>query len=448
MMKKHKNIRISLYSSFLAMFLTMLFSACDKDSNSDVKEEPRKGDSVIADLMGKKWLLKKYDTSILSEETFTLFFTDEENGLDHTTSKFYDTGGKSENIDGFTYHVDESNVIHIWYGINHYFDLTYCGNYLLTQGGDVYEALPITLADKEILSKYAATSGEIGNLKYEYEPRYRSLKISGNGDMLDLTAGKQPWKELAIEWVIIEEGVTSIGAYAFYGMSTIKEVDINSGVRKIGAYAFSRTDITQIILRNSVVELSEGAFAECLSLKELYLSDNLEIIGKNAFMNCAYTPKYYSDTKGYSRFYLPDNVKIIRDGAFMVNKIGELVINDKLEEIGSNVFNKVTGKLVIPNSVRSIGEMAFVNSTISSITIGTGLQKLGKAAFGQGTNNGKMYINKAKPLEVNGSLFLADDAEKYYTLYVPKGCKPSYQQKAPWNKFKMIIEDDNLQAAD
>jgi hypothetical protein len=69
-----------------------------------------------------------------------------------------------------------------------------------------------------------------------------TLTISGTGAMSDFTRGTQPWKDfyLQISKVVIAEGVTSIGAYAFYGCRCLS-VNISSTVKSIGSYAFYNT---------------------------------------------------------------------------------------------------------------------------------------------------------------------------------------------------------------
>ncbi len=427
---------------------SLLSCGGDDDNGGNNDDSYNHYNPVETNLIGKKWVNVQLDAELLSEETCNLYFVDETNGLDYTTTKYYDTNTSSSTPTPFTYEIN-GNTIYISYSRSS-IKMTYYETFLLYEAGEeIFEANSITSADREIIFKYAYLSGEIGTVKYEYDARYKWLTFSGSGSIPDYIDGTQPWKKKDVEEIRFEGGITSIGAYAFYGMESVKDITLSNSVESIGDYAFSRTGIEQLFLSESVVSLGKGAFAECLSLTELYLgtdeNSKLEIIGEEAFVGCAVAPKYYSDLKRYSTFRLPPNVKIIGNGAFLVNKIGEIELNEKLEVIGSNVFAEATGKLVIPNSVKSIGDMAFISGKFSEITIGTGLERLGSCPFGEGTNNGKMYVNRGVPIEVAGSLFLADNGESYYTLYVPKGCKSAYKSVAPWKNFKSIIEDSSLE---
>ena len=63
-----------------------------------------------------------------------------------------------------------------------------------------------------------------------------------------------------ISEVVIEEGVTSIGEYAFYD-SAITKVTLPSTLTEIKDYAFAYSDITEIVLPESLTTIREDAFA-------------------------------------------------------------------------------------------------------------------------------------------------------------------------------------------
>ena len=66
------------------------------------------------------------------------------------------------------------------------------------------------------------------------------LTIGGSGDMADFTTGGAPWGYFrnGIKAVAIGEGVTSIGARAFEGCSSLPTITIPAGVMSIGGDAF------------------------------------------------------------------------------------------------------------------------------------------------------------------------------------------------------------------
>ena len=67
------------------------------------------------------------------------------------------------------------------------------------------------------------------------------LTIGGTGAIYDYTASSSaPWYEYknGIKSVVIEDGVTKIGNYAFYNCAYITNVTISNSVTIIGDYAF------------------------------------------------------------------------------------------------------------------------------------------------------------------------------------------------------------------
>ena len=66
-------------------------------------------------------------------------------------------------------------------------------------------------------------SGETGQLSWLYDPKEQSLTLSGAGAIPDYPIAKAPWHELRkhIKAIVLREGVTRIGDYAFYDLSLI-----------------------------------------------------------------------------------------------------------------------------------------------------------------------------------------------------------------------------------
>ena len=90
----------------------------------------------------------------------------------------------------------------------------------------------------EIITGPCGDSGPLGegyNVTFSLDTETGILVISGEGDMYDFTVGDlsdtpfYPYKDY-IRSVVIEEGVTSIGAYAFYDCSSLTDVKIASTV--------------------------------------------------------------------------------------------------------------------------------------------------------------------------------------------------------------------------
>lgn len=119
------------------------------------------------------------------------------------------------------------------------------------------------------------------------------LTISGTGDMENYSYYKdnifyaQPWHDYreAIKSVIIEDGVTSIGDYAFYYCENLKTIDISDSVTHIGGYAFCGCNLENIDIPQNVTTIEVCAFEYC-SLKSIEIPSGIIDIKTSTFESC------------------------------------------------------------------------------------------------------------------------------------------------------------------
>lgn len=111
----------------------------------------------------------------------------------------------------------------------------------------------------------SAVTGELGGLTWTIDEE-GVLTISGETEIADCTEETEmPWSEYldAVISIVIEEGVTAIGDYAFYGMTKLESVEIASTVTRIGDYAFyGCTELAEITIPGTVTEFGEQCFSE------------------------------------------------------------------------------------------------------------------------------------------------------------------------------------------
>ena len=156
-------------------------------------------------------------------------------------------------------------------------------------------------------------SGECGeNLTWSLSVNSGELVIDGTGNMLSFpSSASAPWKGCAVKSVMINEGVTSIGNFAFEGMTLLRTVSIPQSLEILEARAFnscsnltridfSNTSITfidkhtfqkcsmleEILLPTNLQEIEEGALELCTSLSEIKFPQSLKKIGVWAFADC------------------------------------------------------------------------------------------------------------------------------------------------------------------
>ena len=114
------------------------------------------------------------------------------------------------------------------------------------------------------LSAKAESSGTCGpNLKWHLTDD-GVLTISGKGEMYDYSDdNRELWYEYVIERIIIGDGVTTIGEFAFNNCSTLTSVTIPNSVTEIGYSTFGDCSaLTSVTIPNSVTEIGYNTFGD------------------------------------------------------------------------------------------------------------------------------------------------------------------------------------------
>ena len=226
-----------------------------------------------------------------------------------------------------------------------------------------------------------------------------TLTISGAGNMN--TDYPAPWNDYReqIQTVVIEDGITSIGNYAFPGCSNLTNITIADSVKSIGEYAFHQcskltnvvlpegmttignsvfyecSSLTSVTIPNGVKSIDWWAFADCVSLTNIDLSDSLTSIGYRAFSGCT----------GLTDVIIPTGVTSIGADAFRgcIN-IENITIPNSVADIGDSAFYECASltSITIPSGVTSIGSHTFCKcSNLENVVIAEGVEKIGQYAF-------------------------------------------------------------------
>ena len=159
--------------------------------------------------------------------------------------------------------------------------------------------------------------------------------------------------------------VASIDAAVFTGLTDLSAVVIPETVTSIGAYAFARcTELTALSLPASVTALGDGAFYGCTKLASLTFAENsvLETIPASAFQNCS----------ALTAVNLPASVKTVKMGAFQnCSAVTTLTVSEGTEAIEAQAFYGLTAlsTVTLPASVTTMGELNFYGCTaIAGVT--------------------------------------------------------------------------------
>lgn len=165
-----------------------------------------------------------------------------------------------------------------------------------------------------------------------------TLVISGTGDMTEYEGENYvPWHVYAsgITQVIVEDGITSIGRYAFSNFKKLKNLNLGNDIKKIGSSAFVNcVSLQELNIPEQVTEIGWYAFQGCSLLKKVNLSDSVTEIGNSAFKDCALL----------NEVNMSDNLSAIGDEAFYnCKELRHIFFPKTLTKVGKKAFIKWIG---------------------------------------------------------------------------------------------------------
>ena len=221
---------------------------------------------------------------------------------------------------------------------------------------------------------------------YLFEGWFENEKLEGKA-VSEITAGEFGNRTFYAKWLSTTNGITyklsSDGTYytvtGYEGSDTVVVIpeSVNDiPVTKIAENAFKgKQKITSITVPDSVTEIGNSAFYDCISLEELNLGNGLKAIPSSMASGCS---KLLS-------IEIPDSVEFIGFGAFRYcSGLTVLVIPEGVASIGDYAFDGCSGLagVVIGDSVNTIGCYAFSNCrSLTDLVIGDSVTSVGDYAF-------------------------------------------------------------------
>lgn len=241
--------------------------------------------------------------------------------------------------------------------------------------------------------------------------------------------------------VIIPNSITSIDDYTFYYCRSLTTITIPNSVTSIGKYAFGLCNaLTSITIPNSVTSIGDFAFDGCGSLTTINIPNNIIEIGDYTFRNCF----------SISKINIPNNINFIGKEAFEgCTSLRYLKIEDGLKnlsfDLNCSAFSSCPldsvylGRDIFFYDDYNGKHSPFYNNAIKTLIIGYYVKEIDKYTFSGCKNISTIYLNCINPPLVETNNF----TNSHYlntTVYVPKGTFATYQVADIWKEFWDIQE--------
>ncbi len=207
-------------------------------------------------------------------------------------------------------------------------------------------------------------------LYWSFDASDGTLTITGSGDMWDYSYTKEtPWhsSKADITAVILPDGLTGIGSYAFLNCINLQSVVIPSKVTRVGDSAFMDCDgLTSLEIQGATTILDANSIRSCDSLTKVTVPCSIVINSRTAFWG-SYSIQEVHITKGTG---IMSDLHEMLDWAFETYD-------------GSNTeYKEYSLAVVIDKGVQNISEQAFIGLTgLTSLTIPVSITEIGTDAF-------------------------------------------------------------------
>lgn len=251
---------------------------------------------------------------------------------------------------------------------------------------------------------YNGSAGE--NVTWSFDPETGKMTISGTGAMDNYEHRKYTlYRHLLakVKTLVIEDGITSIGSYAFNSMA-----------------------MTSVSFPNSLEILGSYAFGKCTGLTEVVVPEGVTIIGSKTFTNCSFT-----------KLTLPSTVKYIDMKCFASTPLADVYYNGtKADWALIEISSQAQGNATLLDSNIHYQDDVTIDQIASDVAANDWYADHILYLY----NNGLLNIeNKTvSPAETNNLNWLLN------VLYIRAGQSGQYEGATDWAISNGIIENDDI----
>ncbi len=184
------------------------------------------------------------------------------------------------------------------------------------------------------------------------------LTIQGTGMMQPYELlHPAPWRNHDVTAVVIEEGVTGIGSYAFRMNTTLTRISMPGTMEYIGDHAFDQCwTLPSVTIPSSVNYIGDGIFSACPDLDMVIVDNGNSVYDSRNYCNAVIETATDTLIAGCKATVIPDSVKAIGAQAFSTCVgLQEIRIPDSVLFIDDTAFDYCS-ELTIVGSPGSCAE--------------------------------------------------------------------------------------------
>ena len=278
----------------------------------------------------------------------------------------------------------------------------------------------------------------VNGIKLDYS-KYTFARFS---QFMEITVDEDNPYFCAEDGVLFNKSKTELICYP--EMKEASSYTVPEGVTTIGACAFYSTELIEITLPGSLQTIGSSAFRYARNLSEITLPSNLTTIRYDAFESCDLI----------TSISIPASVTTINSAICNGRGLQWFSVeadNQKFKAIDGVLFDYSGAKLInypngkrdtsysVPHGTTIIGGDAFYrNETLSEITLPEGIVEIQSAAFLWCNNLKSITLLATIPCAMGNSA-LSGSGTEIQTIYVPNDSVEAYKAAKGWSDYADII---------
>lgn len=242
------------------------------------------------------------------------------------------------------------------------------------------------------------------------------LTVTGTGAMDEWNSSVSvPWNPLAgsVLEVEISDGVTNVGAWAFYGCKNLTKLSLPDTVTDVGIFACAELPALKEIRFSAALQtIGDSAFMSCTALTQVTLPSSLKTLGMTVFLGCrslsaigvdgagAFSAEHgvlygdggktlcvYPAGKPDASFTVPDGVTAVSTAAFAeAAALQEVTLPESLTGLGDLAFSGCPAltRAVLPEGITTLPSYLFARcASLTDVVIPASVQEIGGGAFSE-----------------------------------------------------------------